>query len=47
MVSSWVLNKFHPTDKKYVDLAYDKFMSVLDMIFNNDFSEAQKSLHTK
>jgi PTH1 family peptidyl-tRNA hydrolase len=24
MVSSWVLNKFHPTDKKYVDMAYDK-----------------------
>ena len=35
LVSDWVLNKFHPTDKKYVDLAYDKFMSVLDMIFNN------------
>ena len=47
MVSSWVLNKFHPTDKKYVDMAYDKFVSVLDLIFNDELSEAQKSLHTK
>lgn len=47
MVSSWVLNKFNPTDKKYVDMAYDKFVSVLDLIFNDELSEAQKSLHTK
>ena len=44
--SSWVLNKFHPTDKEYVDNAYDKFTSVLTYI-SKRFAEAQKSLHTK
>ena len=47
MVSNWVLTKFHPTDKKYIDSAYDKCTTVLDLIFNHEFSEAQKILHTK
>ena len=47
MVSNWVLTKFHPTDKKYIDSAYNKCTTVLDLIFNHEFSEAQKILHTK
>ena len=47
MVSDWVLNKFHPTDKKYINKAFDHFISVFDLICNQDFSEAQKALHTK
>ena len=47
MVSDWVLNKFHPTDKKYINKAFDHFVNVFDLICNQDFSEAQKALHTK
>ena len=47
MVSDWVLNKFHPTDKKYINKAFNHFVSVFDLICNQDFSEAQKALHTK
>jgi PTH1 family peptidyl-tRNA hydrolase len=46
MVSNWVLNKFHPTDKKYIDSAYYRCGEVLDLIFNHEFSKAQKILHT-
>jgi|TARA_B110000444_G_scaffold256048_1_gene291623 PTH1 family peptidyl-tRNA hydrolase len=47
LVSDWVLNKFHPTDKEYVNKAYDQFTSVFDLISKGDFAEAQKALHTK
>ena len=47
MVSDWVLNKFHPTDKEYVDIAFDLFALNFDALCNQEFSKLQKTLHTK
>ena len=47
MVSDWVLNKFHPTDKEYVDIAFDLFAINFDTLCNQEFSKLQKTLHTK
>ena len=47
MVSDWVLNKFHPTDKEYVDRAFDLFALNFDKLCNQEFSKLQKTLHTK
>jgi PTH1 family peptidyl-tRNA hydrolase len=47
MVSDWVLNKFHPTDKEYVDIAFDLFALNFDTLCNQEFSKLQKTLHTK
>ena len=47
LVSDWVLNKFHPTDKKYVDEAYDLFSMNFNTLCAQDFSKLQKQLHTK
>ena len=32
LVSNWVLNKFHPTDKEYLDKAFDLFASNFNLI---------------
>ena len=47
LVSNWVLNKFNPTDKKYVNKAFDLFASNFNLICDQKFSQAQKALHTK
>ena len=47
MVSDWVLNKFHPTDKEYVDRAFDLFALNFNTLCNQEFSKLQKTLHTK
>jgi peptidyl-tRNA hydrolase len=47
MVSNWVLNKFHPTDKGYIDKAFDLFSLNFDTLCNQEFSKLQKTLHTK
>ena len=47
LVSSWVLNKFHPTDKKYIDEAYDLFSMNFSTLCAQDFSKLQKEFHTK
>ena len=47
LVSDWVLNKFHPTDKKYLNKAYELFASNFDLICDQEFSQAQKALHTR
>ena len=46
-VTNWVLNKFSPNEKKYIDNAYCKFENVFEMIINNKLQEVQKILHTK
>ena len=46
-VTNWVLNKFSPSEKKYIDNAYCKFENVFEMIINNKLQEVQKILHTK
>ena len=46
-VSDWVLNKFHPTDKLYINNSYDLFLSNFDSICNQEFSAAQKAMHTE
>ena len=46
-VSDWVLNKFHPTDKLYINNSYDLFLSNFDSICNQKFSVAQKAMHTE
>ena len=46
-VSDWVLNKFHPTDKLYINNSYDLFLSNFDSICNQEFSVAQKAMHTE
>ena len=47
LVSDWVLNKFHPTDRKYVDEAYDLFNMNFNTLCAQEFSKLQKQLHTK
>ena len=47
LVSNWVLNKFNPTDKKYVNKAFDLFALNFHLICDQKFSQAQKALHTK
>ena len=47
LVSDWVLNKFHPTDKEYLNKAYELFASNFDLICDQEFSQAQKALHTR
>ena len=47
LVSDWVLNKFHPTDKEYLNKAYELFVSNFDLICDQEFSQAQKALHTR
>lgn len=45
LVSNWVLNKFNPTDKKYVNKAFDLFALNFNLICDQKFSQAQKALH--
>ena len=47
LVSDWVLNKFHPIDKEYLNKAYELFVSNFDLICDQEFSQAQKALHTR
>ena len=47
LVSDWVLNKFHATDKEYLNKAYELFASNFDLICDQEFSQAQKALHTR
>ena len=47
LVSSWVLNKFHPTDRNYIDEAYDLFSMNFSTLCAQEFSKLQKQLHTR
>ena len=47
LVSDWVLNKFHPKDKEHLNNAYQLFASNFDLICDQEFSQAQKALHTR
>ena len=45
-MNSWVVKKFKPQEKVLIEKAYDSFLSVFDMICEQNISEAQKELHT-
>jgi PTH1 family peptidyl-tRNA hydrolase len=47
LVSNWVLNKFHPTDRKYIDEAYDLFSMNFSTLCAQEFPKLQKQLHTR
>ena len=46
-VTSWVLNKFTPSEKKYLVQSYSKFTDAFELITWKKIKEAQKLLHTK
>ena len=46
IMNSWVVKKFKPQEKVLIEKAYDSFVSVFDMICEQNISEAQKELHT-
>ena len=46
-VTNWVLNKFTPSEKKYLVQSYSKFTDAFELITWKKIKEAQKLLHTK
>ena len=46
-VTNWVLNKFSSNEKKIIKDSFVKLDNIFELIINNKFKSAQKSLHTK
>lgn len=46
-VTNWVLNKFSPKEKILINVAYDAFEDVFDLLIEKKYQDVQKILHTK
>ena len=46
-VTNWVLTKFSFNEKKIIEDSFVKLDNIFELILNNKFKLAQKTLHTK